>query len=214
MGVQTTDDEILQLNKRGHSIDTVKQAMHRMRQYGFKISMHLMPGLYGSSIEKDIQTFKEIFADPSFKPDELKVYPTSVIPNTQLYTLYQQGNYTPITTAEILQIIREAFQNIIPPYTRIKRLIRDIPATEISAGSSITNLSQLAHETMLREYKKALNTKVIASESRNITGEAKQSRNGMDCRVVSLRSTPRNDVVKFYSRLYENTDILKTEIIN
>ena len=156
MGVQTTDNEILDLNKRGHRIEKVKEAMHIMRQYGFKISIHLMPGLYGSSVEKDIQTFQEVFEDPCFKPDELKFYPTSVIPDTELYSLYQQGKYIPITTEQILQIIRTTFTSIIPPYTRIKRLIRDIPATEIVAGSSVTNLAQLAHDTMLKEYKQDL----------------------------------------------------------
>lgn len=178
MGVQTTDNEILQLNKRGHTIDAVKQAMHIMRQYGFKISIHLMPGLYGSSVEKDIQTFKEVFEDPYFKPDELKFYPTSVIPNTELYNLYQKGDYTPITTEEILYIIRESFQTIIPPYTRIKRLIRDIPATEISAGSSVTNLSQLAHDALLKEYKQNINNE------------------------------KSDELEKFYVRLYENLTIL------
>jgi elongator complex protein 3 len=103
-------------------------------------------------VEKDIQTFREVFSDPYLKPDELKLYPTSVIPHTELYRLWQAGEYQPITTEEILQIIRTTFQEIIPPYTRIKRLIRDIPAPEIAAGSSITNLSQLAHERLLKEY--------------------------------------------------------------
>jgi elongator complex protein 3 len=183
MGVQSTDDEILRLNKRGHTIAVVKQAMHLMRQYGFKISIHLMPGLYGSNVEKDIETFREIFRDPYFKPDELKFYPTSVIPNTELFRLYQAGEYQPITTEQILQIIRTTFQYLIPPYTRIKRLIRDIPAPEIAAGSSITNLSQLAHDTLLREYEQAL-----------YEGKGEQ-------------------VQEFYQRLYENTDLIQTEII-
>jgi len=163
MGVQSTDDEILRLNKRDHTIQDVREAIHLMRQYGFKISIHLMPGLYGSSVEKDLQTFREVFSDPYLKPDELKIYPTSVIPNTELCRLYETGEYQPITTSEILQEIRILFQEIIPPYTRIKRLIRDIPAPEILAGSSITNLSQLAHETLLREYKAALHSPGVPS---------------------------------------------------
>jgi len=180
MGVQSSDDEILEMNKRGHGIQKVKEAMHLMRQYGFKISLHLMPGLYGSTVAKDIQTFADVFSDPYFKPDELKVYPTSVIPDTELYTLYQQGKYTPITSEEILQIIREIFQHIIPPYTRIKRLIRDIPATEIAAGSSITNLSQLAHTSLLKEYREALDVPLMKGGS-----EAGDSRHRLDS---SLRS--------------------------
>lgn len=143
------------MNKRGHTLEEIRVAMDRLRQYGFKMSIHIMPGLYGSNVEKDIQTFREIYDDVCIRPDEIKFYPTSVIPNTELYTLYLEGKYQPITTEEIKHIICETFREIIPPYTRIKRLIRDIPATEISAGSNVTNLSQLMHETLLKEYEKA-----------------------------------------------------------
>lgn len=155
MWVQSTDDQILDLNKRWHTLAEIKTAMNRLRQYGFKISIHIMPGLYGSNVDKDIQTFRDIYTDKNIKPDEIKFYPTSVIPNTELYTLYLEWKYKPITTEEISQIIRQTFREIIPPYTRIKRLIRDIPATEISAGSNVTNLSQLMHETLLKEYQKS-----------------------------------------------------------
>ena len=153
MWIQSTDDEVLKLNKRWHNVQKIKEAIHIMRQYGFKISIHLMPWLYGSDFEKDIQSFKDIYWDLAFQPDEIKFYPTSVIPNTELYNLYKEWKYTPITTEQILSEICETFLNIIPPYTRIKRLIRDIPATEIEAWSNITNLSQMAHESLLKEMK-------------------------------------------------------------
>ncbi len=153
MWIQSTNDEVLKLNKRWHNVQKIKDAIHIMRQYGLKISIHLMPWLYGSNFEKDIQSFKDIYSNPSFQPDEIKFYPTSVIPNTVLYELYKEWKYAPITTEQILSEIRETFLNIIPPYTRIKRLIRDIPATEIVAWSNITNLSQMAHESLLKEMR-------------------------------------------------------------
>lgn len=88
MGVQSTDNSILEMNKRGHTIQEIRVAMNRLRQYGFKMSIHIMPGLYGSNVQKDIETFREIYADENLRPDEIKFYPTSVIPNTELYTLY------------------------------------------------------------------------------------------------------------------------------
>ncbi|MEI7478287.1 MAG: hypothetical protein WCJ81_07570 [bacterium] len=84
-----------------------------------------------STLEKDSQTFALAYADPYIKPDEIKFYPTSVIPNTVLYELYKKGEYKPLETEEIASLIKTVQHNIIPPYTRIKRLIRDIPATEI-----------------------------------------------------------------------------------
>jgi elongator complex protein 3 len=133
MGVQSLDEKVLMINKRGHTIQQSREACHKMRQYGFKFSLHIMPGLYGSSYEKDLKTFKDLYADPFFKPDEIKFYPTSVIPNTELCRLYEQGKYTPLETEDIKKLIRQTFLEVIPPYTRIKRLIRDIPANEIVA---------------------------------------------------------------------------------
>jgi len=159
MWIQSTNDEVLKLNKRGHDVQKIKDAIHIMRQYGLKISIHLMPWLYGSDFDKDIQSFKDIYWDSAFQPDEIKFYPTSVIPNTELYNLYKEWKYIPITTEEILSEIRETFLNIIPPYTRIKRLIRDIPATEIVAWSNITNLSQMAHDALLKEMKNSIHWK-------------------------------------------------------
>ncbi len=153
MGLQSTDDEVLRLNKRGHTVQQAREACDKLRQYGFKFSLHLMPGLYGSDEEKDLQTFKDLYSDPSFKPDEIKFYPTSVIPETELYMLYKDGKYSPLETDDIKKLIRQTFMDIIPPYTRIKRLIRDIPATEIVAGSKVTNLSQLMHNQLLQEQK-------------------------------------------------------------
>lgn len=153
MGIQSTNDTVLDMNKRGHSVEQCKTACHKLRQYGFKFSVHLMPGLYGSDEAKDLQTFIDIYGDPAFRPDEIKFYPTSVIPNTELYELYKKGEYKPIETEAIQRIITTTFRDIIPPYTRIKRLIRDIPSTEIAAGSSITNLAQLMHEGLYKQWK-------------------------------------------------------------
>ena len=181
MWIQSTDDEVLRLNKRWHDVQKIKDAIYIMRQYGLKISIHLMPWLYGSNFEKDIQSFKDIYSNLAFQPDEIKFYPTSVIPNTELYNLYKEWKYTPITTEQILSEIRETFLNIIPPYTRIKRLIRDIPATEIVAWSNITNLSQMAHESLLKEMKD------------------------------SFRWKGSIDVEKFYSRLYWDYELYESE---
>ena len=151
--IQSTFDDVLEANKRWHTMEQAKQALHLIRKYWIKISAHMMPWLYKSTIEKDIESFKILFEDPYLKPDELKFYPTSVIPNTELYQLYKKWEYTPITTEEIKKVIKEVKQNYIPPYTRIKRLIRDIPESEIVSWSTITNLRQLAENELKKELK-------------------------------------------------------------
>lgn len=151
MGIQSLFDHVLHANKRGHTVEQSRQAVHLLRQYGFKMSLHVMPGLYQSTVAEDIETFRLLYTDPRFKPDEIKFYPTSVIPNTELYDLYLSGEYKPLEIWVIQDIIRTTFREIIPPYTRIKRLIRDIPSTEIVAGSSVTNLAQLTHDQISKD---------------------------------------------------------------
>jgi len=151
MGIQSMYDEVLEANKRGHTTKEIETACHKLRQYGFKFSVHIMPGLYKSTPEKDIWTLQQIYQNSYIKPDEIKFYPTSVIPNTELFDLYKKGEYKPLETTEIVKIIETTLKDIVPPYTRIKRLIRDIPATEIAAGSNITNLNQLVHTKLQKE---------------------------------------------------------------
>lgn len=149
--LQSMYDDVLKANKRGHTVEQFRQAIHKLRQYAFKFSIHIMPWLYKSSYTKDLWTFEKIYSDIFVKPDEIKFYPTSVIPNTELYDLYKQWKYKPISTDNIKRLISQTFLEIIPPYTRIKRLIRDIPATEIEAWSNITNLAQLMHTSLKKE---------------------------------------------------------------
>ena len=152
MGIQSLFDDVLDANKRGHNVQQCREAMHRLRQYGFKVSVHFMSGLYGSSYTKDIQTFQQAFEDPWIRPDEIKFYPTGVIPNTELYEMYRRGEYQVQPVDEMKKLIREVQIDHIPPYTRIKRLIRDIPANEVVWGNYVTNLRQLVMEEMNQEF--------------------------------------------------------------
>lgn len=152
MWIQSLFDEVLEMNKRWHNVDAIKKAMHKMRQYWFKFSTHFMPWLYGSDIEKDIETMKIAYNDINLKPDEIKFYPTSVIPNTELYELFLKWEYKPLNDEDIEKITVELETNIIPPYSRVKRLIRDIPETEIMAWSKITNLRQIVENKLFKKY--------------------------------------------------------------
>lgn len=150
--VQSCFDDVLEANKRWNTIQQVRNALHKLRQYWFKFSTHFMPWLYKSTVEKDIETFKIAYEDIYLKPDEIKFYPTSVIPNTELYNIYIKWDYKPLDNDQIKFIIEEVKLKYIPPYTRIKRLIRDIPATEIVAWSDITNLRQIVMNELTKKF--------------------------------------------------------------
>lgn len=161
MWVQSTDNDVLQANKRWHNVQCIRDAIHKLRQYWFKFSIHIMPWLYKSDYQKDLLTMQTIYSDEYIKPDEIKFYPTSVIPNTELFDLYKKWEYSPITKESITNLVHESLLHIVPPYSRIKRLIRDIPSTEIEAGSNITNLSQLIHNDMKKELQQNQTTSKI-----------------------------------------------------
>lgn len=144
IGVQTLEREVLDLIKRDDSIENIKRATNMLRDFGFKITYHLMPGLPGATPKSDLETFKKVFRDSGFKPDMLKIYPCVVIKSALLYKWYQQGKFKPYKGKTLINLLVK-IKKIIPPYVRINRLIRDIPGMEIVDGNLVTNLRQLLH---------------------------------------------------------------------
>ncbi|MDP2899730.1 MAG: tRNA uridine(34) 5-carboxymethylaminomethyl modification radical SAM/GNAT enzyme Elp3, partial [Candidatus Bathyarchaeota archaeon] len=82
LGVQNVFDDIYERVDRGHSVRDVVDATARLKDSALKICYHMMPGLPGSSPERDLEGFRTIFEDPRFKPDMLKIYPTLVVKGT------------------------------------------------------------------------------------------------------------------------------------
>jgi elongator complex protein 3 len=150
LGVQTVFESVLKAMERGHSVQDTILATRLLKDNGFKINYHIMPGLYTSNKLKDIETFRILFGDQNFKPDMLKIYPCMVLEGTKLYELWKKGKYTPITTREAIDIIKIAKQNI-PEYVRIMRVQRDIPTFMTKAGVDMTNLRQILQEEMKNE---------------------------------------------------------------
>ena len=141
IGVQHLDDEILKKTKRDMKIAQVKEATERLRNAGFKVVYHMMPNLPGSSIEQDIKMFGELFSSEDYHPDMLKVYPCMVLEGSELFDTWKEGGFVPYTDEELVHVLVEAKKQV-PKYVRIIRVIRDIPATYIQAGSKVSNLRQ------------------------------------------------------------------------
>ncbi|MFB6167204.1 MAG: tRNA uridine(34) 5-carboxymethylaminomethyl modification radical SAM/GNAT enzyme Elp3 [Candidatus Nanohaloarchaea archaeon] len=147
MGVQTLDDEVHERTNRGHTTEDVVESTKRLKDAGFKVTYHMMLGLPGESREQDVEKFRTLFEDPRFQPDELKIYPTAVLEGTELHDRAEEGEYEPLEEEEVYDRLMEIKPDI-PPYVRIKRIMRDIPSTEIDAGASRTNARQLLHQRM------------------------------------------------------------------
>jgi len=141
LGLQAPDDKILKLVDRGHTVQQFKDAMLLLRQAGFKVDLHFMPDLPGTTPRHDVEMYKLLFSDPGLKPDMVKIYPCTVIKSAPLYKWYKAGKYKPYSEKKLFEALI-AMKLATPRYCRISRLIRDIPENEISGGNIITNLRQ------------------------------------------------------------------------
>ncbi|MBN1306231.1 MAG: tRNA uridine(34) 5-carboxymethylaminomethyl modification radical SAM/GNAT enzyme Elp3 [Anaerolineales bacterium] len=139
MGIQSLDDQILDLNKRGHTVKQALEATALLRAAGFKVVLHWMPNLMGASPETDREDFQRLWS--GFCPDEIKIYPTQLLTNTDLYEYWQGGKYTPFTTEELVALIAD-IKTSIPRYCRVNRVIRDIPSNNVVEGNRRTSLRQ------------------------------------------------------------------------
>ncbi len=151
IGVQSINDRILRLNKRGHKVKATIQATKLLKDAGFKVSYQIMPNLFGSTPKKDLKQFKEIFHNPNFQPDFIKIYPCALLESTPLFKLYKEKKYKPYSKKELIDLIKN-IKKITPFYIRIVRIIRDIPAQQIIAGpAKISNLRQIIQKEMEEE---------------------------------------------------------------
>lgn len=139
IGVQTVFDDVYERIERGHNSQDTKKAFKFAKDSGLKITAHMMPGLPGSTLKRDLEAFRILFNDSDYKPDELKIYPTMVIPGTKLHEEYKSGKYTAFSNEEIANLIAQ-IKEFVPPYVRIKRVLRDIPAHQIVAGPNKSDL--------------------------------------------------------------------------
>jgi len=143
LGVQNIYDDVYQRVNREHTVQDVVEATRTLKDAGLKVAYHMMPGLPDSNPKRDLNAFKTIFTNADFKPDMIKIYPCLIIKGTKVYEWWKNGTYTPYTTEQAAELIAE-IKKTIPPWVRIMRVQRDIPAHLIEAGVKHSNLRQLA----------------------------------------------------------------------
>ena len=149
LGVQTVFDDVLRLTHRGHTMKETVESFQVVKDAGLKLCAHVMPGQPGSDFDKDLETFRQMFQDPRFAPDMLKVYPTLVVKGTSLFRQWEAGRYQPVTEEYCVDLLARA-KAMAPPWLRIQRIERDIPSPRIEAGVRKLNLRELVHAEMAR----------------------------------------------------------------
>jgi len=90
LGCQSLNDDVLRLNHRGHTAEDVQKASALIKRYGFSLGLQMMTGLLGDTDELSIQTAEKII---SLGADTVRIYPTLLLKDTYLYSLYKKGEY-------------------------------------------------------------------------------------------------------------------------
>jgi elongator complex protein 3 len=181
VGVECLRDEVLERVGRAHGTDDVRSASRATRDAGLKLCYHLMLGLPGMDPAADLADLRRIFDEPDFRPDMIKVYPTLVIPGTGLHADWIAGRYAPYDTPTAVRVLVD-LKRFLPPWVRIQRIQRDIPARLIAAGVRSSNLRQIALRTL------------------QANGERCPC---LRCREVGRRSTPPLEDLEMVEREYE-----------
>lgn len=149
LGVQSLDDAILAANRRGHGVDATRRAFALLRRAGFKLHAHWMANLLGATPESDRADFARLFDEPAYRPDELKLYPCSLIETAELMGPWRRGEWRPYSDDELLSVVTDALVRV-PRYCRVTRVIRDISSDDIVVGNKRTNFRQIAEAEIVR----------------------------------------------------------------
>lgn len=147
LGLQSLNEDILEANTRGHTKEDTLKAMELLRLIGVNIHIHWMCNLYKSTPELDYEDFKEVFENERVKPDEIKIYPCSIVEGIALHEKYKSGDYKPYDIETLIDFLAKC-KSFVPHYCRINRLMRDIPSQLIITGNKITNLREKVQKHM------------------------------------------------------------------
>ena len=155
IGVQHLDQHVLDFNARDMTRQSIADATEMMRAAGFKFVYHMMPNLPESNEEMDVQMFRDLYNTKDFHPDMLKIYPCVILKTTLLYKMFTKKEYKDRETKEmkdftykpydddtLIKVLADS-EKEIKNYTRVIRMIRDIPATYIFASSKKSNMREL-----------------------------------------------------------------------
>ncbi len=149
VGIQSLNENILALNRRGHDVQATRDAFRLLRLTGFKIHGHWMANLLGATPESDLLDYGQLWADPAIRPDELKIYPCMLVENAELYEYWRRGEYQPYSEEQVRELLINCMAQT-PRWVRLNRVIRDFPTTNVVAGNKKANMRQLAQQEMDR----------------------------------------------------------------
>jgi len=221
VGIQSIYDNVLETTNRGNTVKDNIESIRILKDLGFKINAHYMPGLPLTTKEMDQKGLRELFENPDYRPDMLKVYPTMVMKGTKLYDDWKSGRFEPLMTKDAAELIAEMF-SYVPEWARVMRIQRDIPTYATEAGVDKTNLRQYVEKIM---EIKGIKPKEIRSREAgiNFAKNSKIDINNMKIKITEYGASEgkdffiaaedsKNDVLFGYCRLRFPSQFLRHEI--
>lgn len=119
LGAQSMDNEVLRLNRRGHTAEDVERASRLISENGFELGLQMMTGLYGDTDQKALETARRFVA---LAPASVRIYPTVVLEGTELDRLYKAGVYTPQSVEQAVELCVQLMEIFEQAEIRIIRL--------------------------------------------------------------------------------------------
>lgn len=215
LGIQSLDDEVLKRSNRGHTRLDSENASHLIREYGFTLGHQVMPGLPGSSYEKDIKTCVDSI---SMKPSIVRIYPTLIIKDTELLTMYEEGGYIPLSLDEAVEVTAEIYSRYMVNNINVIRI--GLQNTEaIAAGRDVAGGPFHAAFRQLVEERLYLHTLTLILKNMDLKGKdikissaagtisnlaghkknnIKHLKNIFKLRGVSFENSPDENIIELY----------------
>ncbi|MBE6645632.1 MAG: radical SAM protein [Ruminococcaceae bacterium] len=94
LGLQSIDNEVLKITKRGHSFDDEAKACRMVLDYGFELVGQMMIGLPASTLKTEMETCEFIISSGA---SGARIYPTVVFKNTELCDMAINNAYIPLS---------------------------------------------------------------------------------------------------------------------
>ncbi len=232
LGIQSIYDEVLEKTNRGNTVKDNIESIRILKDLGFKINAHYMPGLPYTTKKMDKKGLRELFKNSDYKPDMLKIYPCMVMPGTKLYDDWKSGKFIPLTTKEAAELIAEMF-SYVSEWCRVMRVQRDIPTYATASGVDRTNLRQYVDEICIKKGIKSRDIRAREAglnsiNKKTINNEEHPKNNKFDLKHIKIKITeyeashgkeffiaaedPENDVLFGYCRLRFPSQFLREEI--
>jgi len=141
LGVQHTDDDVLTAINRGCLHEHTVTSLRMLKNAGYKIDIHLMPNLPGSTAEGDEKMFDLMLTDDCCQADQWKVYPCQTVEFSMIKKWYDEGKYKPYSLKRLMEVI-VGMKSAIHPWIRLNRIFRALPAAQITSGITMSNFRQ------------------------------------------------------------------------